>query len=666
MKQTLFEAEAVISVNTDKMFADLDKAAREAKKRLQDALGGISAPTIGGGRGGSGGGRGGGRSYTDVMFGENMKYARMERSVGQYADAIQRLKTMMDNYKLSAMQATEAETLLQRIQAQRNKIQGDLQKKADKDFQNAQKANARGSVGAYGNTGGAVTTMFQQEMALARTAKAAKDYSEAIARLTALTNNNSLSTKQNAQAQAALTNALRAQGKAEIKAAAMSGPGGTGPGGFPKTNPDARRRNAQVQNASFAVQDFVTVLSMGGGMTRALASASNNLAFMTAMMGTTGGAVAGLALTLGAVLLPSLAKAALGMEDLSEATERANKRLQDAKKAAEDAARAYDRYNEAKAAGAKGETGVIEALADKRGDLSKYGAQLEAARAASRGAVIATAGEQAGSFGRMETMLRGTANPVVAFIDKFQMMMRKVQAGTAGAGELRAEAQTVPWAVDSLLGLTDKYNLVADALEESGRLQADYTEKIEDTNRSLDLLNEKIKVEVQAREAIAAKTRSVFEFTGVGGYGKDVFKDFFAEGQKQAKEALRKDKDRLQTRLGAQQGIFETLFPKEAEIEKIKKQFADAFGTNISPGMQAARDRQISEVMKGGRQSITGQMGGAAFSQQLTNQLLQRDPMTKIAEYAAKQTGLQEEIKTAVQGSQKALEAINTSPFSSN
>lgn len=74
----------------------------------------------------------------------------------------------------------------------------------------------------------------------------------------------------------------------------------------------------QTAQYAFAAQDVITVLSMGGGWSRALLSAANNIAFVVSAAGTMKGALASVAITLGAVFLPKMLAAVSGIRDMRE------------------------------------------------------------------------------------------------------------------------------------------------------------------------------------------------------------------------------------------------------------------------------------------------------------------------------------------------------------
>lgn len=60
----------------------------------------------------------------------------------------------------------------------------------------------------------------------------------------------------------------------------------------------------QTAQLSFAFQDIATVMFMGGGIERALLSASNNLAFIASAAGTVKGALIGVGIVLASVIIP--------------------------------------------------------------------------------------------------------------------------------------------------------------------------------------------------------------------------------------------------------------------------------------------------------------------------------------------------------------------------
>lgn len=67
------------------------------------------------------------------------------------------------------------------------------------------------------------------------------------------------------------------------------------------------RLNAAISNASFGVQDFITVLQGGGGLERAILSTTNNIGMMASLLvGGWKGAIIGVGAALGSALVPIL------------------------------------------------------------------------------------------------------------------------------------------------------------------------------------------------------------------------------------------------------------------------------------------------------------------------------------------------------------------------
>lgn len=69
------------------------------------------------------------------------------------------------------------------------------------------------------------------------------------------------------------------------------------------------RQNAAISNASFAIQDFITVMQGGGGFERAVLSTTNNIGFMAAMLSNSlKGAIIGVSVSIGAAFIPMIIK----------------------------------------------------------------------------------------------------------------------------------------------------------------------------------------------------------------------------------------------------------------------------------------------------------------------------------------------------------------------
>lgn len=88
-----------------------------------------------------------------------------------------------------------------------------------------------------------------------------------------------------------------------------------------RTAKSARMTNMKLAQLSFGVQDLSVVLAGGGpnSLERALIAASNNFAQIAALSGTASGAAAGVALTLGSILLPKLLNLVGGAQEVKDA-----------------------------------------------------------------------------------------------------------------------------------------------------------------------------------------------------------------------------------------------------------------------------------------------------------------------------------------------------------
>lgn len=678
MKQTLFEAEAILSVNTDKLFADLTAAAQRAKKQLQQTLGGITIPTIGSGGGGGGGGGGAGGSSN--IYNVATTLARGQAAAGQYTAAIHRLKQAMESYNMSAIQQHRINNLIASIERQRDRAREARISSMDREAAAAEKT----ALAAAGGGASSRINPLATEMADIRRIRNAREHAEALTRVNALLGLQ-LTEKERIAALDLRQNIIQRaayEQQSQLRTMQLN----AGP------TPAQRQRNAMIQNLSFGAQDFFTVMSMGGGMSRAFASASNNLGFMLSMLGTTSGAIAALGVTMGMVFLPKLVETAIGFRDMGDSAEDAANRLQKLQRDLVDTAKAYDDFRKMREAAQK---------PNARGELEEVGKslqdQIDAQRAALAGKekdtaaerirlmneALSAVGENAGYGLSVKIRQFGAGEISPAELKSFMENYGGEQAGIFAPLEdwMFGASKTV----NEMLDRFDKWNAaLEDAKEEINKLEAqlDFSNRLEEDRKKFEAAT--------GAEDLPGLFKNIFNATGLGGYGNDSVIDNFLSSkgfdtkpetlaeqradaiaaQKERERAAKKKADderqlemkELQKRLPAMQSLFQAMFPKEAEIENIKKQFADAFGANLTPQQQAMQDFMVGEV-KDKRPSITGTFGGAEFASQLTNQLLQRDPMTRLTEFASKQTGLQEEIRDDMRKSRERLEELQLSPF---
>lgn len=634
-KQTLFEAEGVITINAGKMLSGLDAAIAQAQAKLNNAFSNMSLPAPGGGgrggRGGGGGGAGGSNQWT-VFYNLERERAKQEAAIGRLISAERILANLSRHAMLTEEQRQRAETarlaMAQKIADKRVKIETEQKKTADKKDV---------------NSGRLQREHFGDQMAEARRLKNAHDYIGALNVINGLLTGQ-LTRRQQIQA-------LDLKNRTEQQHALFD-PNMLTPG--------ARRANAATQNASFAIQDFITVLSMGGGMSRALASASNNVAFMASMMGTLKGAAIGLGATLLAVFLPSLVKAAMGLKDIGDYAKEAEKRVDSLRKAMDKAAAPWELKFDVEDMSADGPDSLRKGLAEAEREKIKEQARLNRAsfgadKLTGLGALAAQdAIKSQGNF-------RGEAN------DQFLRDMEDVRQGKLNSTELRARAEQM--SADeaySGLGLGTRYEYVAEQLEKAEKELADSQEKMgEIADRILAITQAIGQTEMNVFDAGILMTPWGMVMPGstssgpIDGAAEEVRRN--KRAQAEADKARRLEINQLQKKVPALRSMFETLFPKEAEIESIKQRYEDAFPTNMSPEVIAMRDFEISQVKNKPLGSISGTMDGADFANQLTNQLLRSDPQTKIAQEAAKHTGLLETIRDDSKRSADRLEELQTS-----
>lgn len=130
-----------------------------------------------------------------------------------------------------------------------------------------------------------------------------------------------------ARAKAELIAAQNAQFRANLGSA--RGPGG--PGGM-----SSGMSSMMLMQASFGIQDFLTVMAAGGSFQQSMVAASNNLGFLLTMLGGAKGAIAGVGVTIAALALPKIieltdseARAAAKTEEFAKSLQRLTFRLAD-------------------------------------------------------------------------------------------------------------------------------------------------------------------------------------------------------------------------------------------------------------------------------------------------------------------------------------------------
>jgi hypothetical protein len=647
-KQTLFEAEGVITINAGKMLSGLDAAIAQAQAKLNNAFNNFNWPSPGGG-GGGGGGRGGsgGNSQQQMLntyYAVEREMAKQEAAIGRLHDAHYRLQSLAKLSILTEEQRARAETarlaVAQKLADKRVRMETEQKKHIDKKDVTAGRVQREN---------------FGDQMAEARRLKNAHEYARALDVINGLLAQQ-LTRRQHIQV-------LDLKNRTEQQNA-MFDPN--------MLNPGARRANAAIQNASFAIQDFVTVLSMGGGMSRALASASNNLGFMAAMMNTVKGAMIGLGLTLAAVFLPDLAKAAFGIKDFGKSADEAANRIKRLELAIRDAASEFRDFDETQqmTIGADRDS-LIKKRQGIRTDIGATKASLAAAKSRTE---IARSGLVDDFYDAM-----GGRNMVS---EDIRMLMDGVRSGTTTIGKLKKASKDKGSVFDS--GLRENLGESAKRLEDIEAPVKDLEHDLKMLGRSLQDATEAIdllKSQKDITELLDPKTWSgtgpdrVLNGSAMGPLpvgAKDKMFDFNRQRQaelrrdakEKAAEARRLEMNELQKKAPALKSMFETLFPKEAEVEAIKKRYEDAFGARGSRWdlrADAMEDFEISQVKNKSMGSISGTMGGADFANQLTNQLLRSDPQTKIAQEAAKHTGLLDAIKIASEKTADRIEELEKS-----
>ena len=134
-----------------------------------------------------------------------------------------------------------------------------------------------------------------------------------------------------------LTTVLNAVGASSKRVDATMARARIGQDGYTKSTGQV---NAAISNASFALQDFLTVMQGGGGFERAVLSTTNNLGMMAQMLfSPVTGAIVGVSAALASFLLPQLLKLIDFSTEASRASKEWAETTKDAIQAVRDAAK---------------------------------------------------------------------------------------------------------------------------------------------------------------------------------------------------------------------------------------------------------------------------------------------------------------------------------------
>lgn len=631
-KQTLFEAEAVLTANTSGMLADIDYAVAQARQKLNTLSGYVNLfGRMGGGGGGSGGGGGGGSSNPiNQYYRLNMELAKQATIVGDLARA-QRLYAAIEQSTLyTAEQINRTKTTRLRLE---QRINAAAQKNSGVNpfgVQGPQPAPGFVPPFSFGNPGG-------------------------------------------------LQGPYMASGNFVSNFTGAGGGTGSGRGNGLAT--------AQFANASYALQDFITVLSMGGGFQRALLSASNNIGFMAGMLGTASGAFIGVGAVLGSVLIPKLYELALGMDEASVVAERFKDRIA---KLAEEMKLAGERR------------GFGFELADLRKEAIDF---QESGKPASARQVFKDAirdADRERSIKRSELSEGETEAKEVRArtIEDFYRNVLGRDPGKNGEKLFRRERDWINGVIEGRISAEDvrngntpvgaggnktTWNKFAESLR-------DINDPLDKTQKEIDVLTENLNklkeaAKKSAEEAAKHDPNNPENWTSFGagqaglpaGFGPNPMggpgmwlggQSFgqaagpppgFSGGRFNPSTPL----SWATSRKSAIDGFLSEFAPKEAEIAKVKDNFAhlvELFPDKES-SFNALRDAQIKKIRDRADSGISGTFGASNFASQLTNQLLKTDPQKELVELARKQPGLLTDLLGDRSVLVSTIKGLNPSPF---
>lgn len=670
-KQTLFEAEGVISVRFDEMSKGIDQAVKQAEQQIKQRFGAINAQ-VGGSRASGRGGKS--QIESDIAARERMLNLEAERLKieGDLAGAAERYRRIAQDSTQPLDKQTRAANRLLQIQKEMSEMDRRSLAEARKRAETGIGEFTKGREALGRNITARIQQQTRAELQLAQ--------SEVQVALAAGNVNLAMQHQQSVLRQ--LTPGTAAYNRELTRLQRMQQTHGDQ---LNHMTPAQRRFNAVMQNASFGIQDFAIVIGSGGGLSRALAAASNNLAFMLQMAGGAGAAIAGVAVTIGAVFLPQIVRFITGVEDAGKVTQRFHRRIKDLVADIHQLSKLEDfdirlgRMIEADDAGGIGrlrdETAMELGVAQNRLEMLRNRATetREAAIEKFKEELISILGIARIKFDdEIAPQLKGLLEDIRAgrkvekddvplgFKGAFENLIDRIQPFE---DELAAAGRAVEDLSSQESRLRQVRLQMIQDLEDAARFKEGGVTPFEKAMRDLARINELVRAGALTQEEAAKAAKPI----------QDRINELQRTPlQREIDRQSRKDKDAAikaqQEKIRGTETITDTLFGdiiKRREFDSMftdawqtlmdSKQFKDAF--QLIEGKQIFREAQ--EAAK--RPDIAGTFGPDQFASQLTNQLLQRDPMDEVAKWAEKNHGLLDTLTQTAKDQKEILERIEES-----
>jgi hypothetical protein len=425
----------------------------------------------------------------------------------------------------------------------------------------------------------------------------------------------------------------------------------------------ASRYGMIMQQASFGAQDFLTVLSMGGGLNMALMSSANNMAQVAAMINPLKGAWIGLGITLGTVLIPHLVNGVqylLGFgresESASEAVEKLAARMRSAADAYEDFARAremaFDVSKMDKVSAIDDEIEATERLIETQ-KLAR--AEMEKQAAANQRSIQGEAGDLESQFATVEKhfmkgLTGGLFDEFNIFGSNAEMEKRFKDAQDQREKEGAAIAETHKREADAVAKL--------DALRHRRQIQdieerAEIQRKAEEKAAKDAALNNRRRISVE-EDLASLMNPEMAEVFRIGKASKDRSARMDEAGIRsddplrfQSKAVAEKQREDLNKRF--ERDLLRETRPNEAKRQDIVDQLEERLkfisGSGMAPGdkrrqaemAQQAAERGLGDI---GRKKAEGPgfAGIADLSSQIQMAIKPKDSTAKAQESTAENT----------------------------
>lgn len=626
-KSTLFEAEGIISVNIEELDVKLRKIAENARAQIEKQFGDINlTKTLGGGDQ-----RASDLRALDKDTRDELQRAKLlSQRASQAGDLTDAVKHLSDAEKRLQLTENEQIAVGNKILSIGIKQEQSLLKLARAETVAADKALNLARLQARGD----------QQAGL---------YKEGIERLNlAIAKYNSSASVEAIQKTENMAAGLR---NAAIATAGMS--------------PQMRRMNAAITNASYGMQDFIVVMQGGGGLTRALASASNNIAFMTSVLAPGGlGAALGLAATLMAGFIG-------GLFESRDATEEAKDKLAEYRTELERILKLRQEIRGIEETAAKGD---VQGLKNNLNDLKGQEADIrKSIKDAEEELKLRTERTQRALNEERQRKRREGIGAVETPREKeliqqqqefFAEYQNKVREATAKIGALLPEIR----AIEEQLSVAEEAAKNIKAAEELRKILEEERDGFNNFFDAIEKFSEKIKAFAdKVKEDIKTPEEKLQDFFNqliqAVNAGELTMKQAETAYNAAAKElANKKSLPGLKENQKTLSSAFDQLFPTESQKQKIQEQF-DKLET-LFPSQKDAlgkfEDAMIANLNK--NPGISGTVAPQQFASQLTNQLLQReDPLKKLAK---ENPELLNAIKTKLGDVESAIkDAEGGSPF---